>query len=138
MRCPIPEATANTRRSAGWLLTAFAAASAPAAAHHSFTIYDLEQELAFEGIVETLELRNPHLGLKLAVTKNDGTTGTIDFIEGPAANMLLRLGLDPLEISPGKPIRAVGSPLRTDPSAYLLKTVILPDGRRFNFVDFAE
>jgi hypothetical protein len=137
MRCRIPEAAATTRRSAGWLLAALVA-SAPAAAHHSFAIYDLEQEIAFEGVVETLELRNPHLALKLTVTKADGTTGTIDFVEGPPANMLVRLGLDPAQIFPGKRLRAIGSPLRADPSRYLLKAVILPHGRRINFVDFAE
>lgn len=122
-------------RSIGVLAAAFAAAALPAAAHHSFAIYDMDQNIAFDGVVETLKMRNPHLAMTLTVTKDDGTTGTVNFIEGAPANMLVRKGLDPADIAVGKPLKAIGAPLRDDPHAYFLKAVILPDGRRFVFVD---
>ncbi|HEY7671580.1 MAG TPA: DUF6152 family protein [Gammaproteobacteria bacterium] len=120
--------------SIGLLVAAFAAA-APAAAHHSTAIYDMDQNLHFDGVVETLKLSNPHMALTLRVTKDDGTTGTIHFVEGAPANMVVRVGLNPADIAVGKPIKAIGAPLLTDPNAYFLKAIILPDGRRFAFVD---
>lgn len=111
------------------------AAALPAAAHHSIAIYDVDQSIHFDGIVETVNLSNPHLSLTLTVTKGDGTTGTIKFIEGAPAGMLVRLGLDPADVAVGKPIKAIGAPLRADPNAYFLKAIILPNGRRFSFVD---
>jgi hypothetical protein len=116
-------------------LAACAAVAAPAEAHHSFAIYDMDQSIAFDGVVETLKMRNPHLAMTLTVTKDDGTQGTINFIEGAPANMIVRMGLDPADIAVGKPLRAVGAPLRDEAHAYFLKAIILPDGRRFTFVD---
>ena len=119
----------------GLLVAALAAAALPATAHHSFAIYDIDQNIHFDGVVATLKMSNPHIALTLTVTKDDGTQGTIDFIEGAPANMLARMGLNPADISVGKPIKAIGAPLRDDPNAYFLKAIILPDGRRFTFVD---
>lgn len=119
----------------GLAAAVFVAAALPATAHHSFAVYDMDQSIAFDGVVETLKLRNPHIAMTLTVTKDDGTRGTINFIEGAPANMLVRMGLDPADIAVGKPIKAIGAPLRDDPHAYFLKAIILPDGRRFTFVD---
>jgi len=123
------------KRPIGWLVAAFTVAAAPVQAHHSFAIYDMDQSIAFDGVVETLKMRNPHMAMTLTVTKDDGTQGTINFIEGAPANMIVRQGLDPADIAVGKPIKAIGAPLRDDPHAYFLKAIILPDGRRFTFVN---
>jgi hypothetical protein len=123
------------KRLIGWLAATFAVLAAPAQAHHSFAIYDMDQSIAFDGVVETLKMRNPHMAMTLTVTKDDGTQGTIDFIEGAPANMIVRMGLNPDDIAVGMPIKAIGAPLRGDPHAYFLKAIILPDGRRFTFVN---
>lgn len=112
-----------------------AAAVLPAKAHHSIAIYDIAQSIHFDGVVESLTMRNPHIALTLKVTKDDGTTGTVNFVEGAAASMLVRKGLNAADIAAGKPIKAIGAPLHSDPHAYFLKAIILPDGRRFSFVD---
>lgn len=122
-------------RSVGVLAGAYAAAALPAAAHHSFANYDLDQSIAFDGVVETLKLANPHIALTLTVTKADGTEGTINFVEGAPAAVLVRHGLEPADIAVGKPIKAIGAPSHDDPYAYFLKTIILPDGRRFSFLE---
>jgi hypothetical protein len=80
-------------------------------------------------------MRNPHTALTLKVTKDDGTTGTVNFIEGAPASMIVRKGVNPADIAVGKPIKAIGAPLRSDPHAYFLKAIILPNGRRVTFVD---
>jgi hypothetical protein len=112
-----------------------AAITAPAFAHHSFAIYDMSQNVEFEGIVETVKLRNPHMALTLMTTQADGSQQTINFVEGAPANMLVRMGLDAADIAPGKTIKAIGAPRSDDPNAFFLKTIILPDGRRFSVVD---
>lgn len=117
------------------LLAALAAFALPAAAHHSFAIYDMDQDVHFEGVVDTVKLRNPHMALTLKVTKDDGTQGLINFVEGAPANMIVRMGLDPADIAVGKPIKAIGAPRRDDANAYFLKAIILPDGRRFSVIN---
>jgi hypothetical protein len=117
------------------LLVALGAVALPAAAHHSFAIYDMEQNINFDGVVEVVKMRNPHMALTLRVTKDDGTTGLVEFVEGAPANMIVRMGLDPADIAVGKPIKAIGAPRRDDPNAYFLKAIILPDGRRFSVVN---
>jgi hypothetical protein len=123
----------TTRRTV-LLAAAFAACGFPALAHHSFAIYDMAQNIEFEGVVETLKMRNPHIAMTLSVANADGTKSTVSFVEGAPANMIVRQGLNPADIAVRKPIRAIGAPLREDPNSYFLKAVILPDGRRFAFV----
>lgn len=123
-----------TRPTTALLAAALAACGLPALAHHSFAIYDMAQNIEFDGVVETLKMRNPHIAMTLSVTNADGTKSTVNFVEGAPANMIVRQGLNPADIAEGKPIRAIGAPLREDPSSYFLKAVILPDGRRFVFV----
>ena len=90
----------------------------------------METNIEFVGVVETLKLRNPHMSMTLRAT-TDGEPRIINFIEGAPANMLVRLGVDPAAIQPGKKIRAIGSPLKEDPNAFFLKTIILEDGTRY-------
>ena len=117
------------------LLAAVAVIALPAAAHHSLGGYDVDQSIHFDGVIETLRMENPHIALTLTVTKDDGTRGTVSFVEGAPANVLERRGLTGADLAIGKPIKAIGAPRRDDPNLYFLKTIILPDGRRFTFVE---
>ena len=119
----------------GLLVAALTAVAVPAAAHHSFAIYDMTQNIEFEGVVETVKMRNPHMALTLLQKKPDGSTETINFVEGAPANMIVRMGLDPADVAAGKPIKAIGAPRRDTPNAYFLKAIILPDGRRFSVIN---
>jgi len=109
-----------------------AAFAVPAGAHHSFAIYDMQQNVEFHGVVETVKFRNPHMAMTLTVTDDNGEKRTINFVEGAPANMLARLGLKPEFIKPGEEITAIGAPRHDDPDAWFLKVVILADGTRFN------
>lgn len=103
----------------------------PGSAHHSFAIYDFGQQIPFEGVVETLTFKNPHIAMTLTRTLENGESETINFIEGAPANMLVRNGLKPNMIEPGTKITAIGSPLREDPEQYFLRSIRLEDGREF-------
>jgi hypothetical protein len=107
----------------------------PLFAHHSFAIYDMSQNIEFEGVVESVKMRNPHMALTLVETHADGTQRTINFVEGAPANMLVRMGLKPADIAPGRTIKAIGAPRRDDPSAFFLKAIILPDGKRYSIIN---
>jgi hypothetical protein len=104
---------------------------APVAAHHSFAVYDFTQQIPFEGVVESLNFKNPHIAMTLKHTKENGETEIIEFIEGAPANMLVRNGLRPEMIKPGTRITAFGSPLKEDPTRFFLRKVRLEDGREF-------
>jgi hypothetical protein len=100
-------------------------------AHHSFAVYDFSQQIPFEGVVDTLNFKNPHIAMTLTHVTETGETETIHFIEGAPANMLVRNGLRPEMIKPGTKVTAIGSPLREDPTQFFLRRVRLEDGREF-------
>lgn len=119
-----------------WLSSCFAllawgGLSQPLAAHHSFAVYDFEQQIPFEGVVATLSFKNPHISLTLTRTRDDGSTETINFVEGAPANMAVRDGLTPDLIKPGTRITVIGSPRRDDPNALFIRKIRLEDGREF-------
>lgn len=102
-----------------------------AGAHHSFAIFDFDTQIPFEGTVETLDFRNPHIAMTLKVVKEDGKEEIINFIEGAPANMLARSGLRPEMIEPGTRIKTFGSPLKEDPAQLFLRRIILESGEEF-------
>ena len=106
-------------------------AALPAFGHHSFAVYDFEQQIPFEGVVATLSFKNPHMSMTLTHTRPDGSTETIDFVESAPANMAVRGGLTPDMIKPGTKITAIGSPRRDNPKVFFLRHVRLADGREF-------
>ena len=121
------------KRLSSILLGAFTAAAATsAAAHHSFAIYDMQQDVEFHGVISNIKLRNPHMAMTLTTTGADGKQQTIEFVEGAPANMLARLGLRPEHVKVGQEITAIGAPRHDNPNALFLKAIILPDGTRFN------
>ncbi len=114
------------------LARAAVAVAAPAVAHHSFAIYDMQQNVEFHGVIASVKLRNPHMALTLTTKGANGEEQTIDFVEGAPANMLARLGLRPEHVKVGLEITAIGAPRHDNPNAWFLKAIILPDGTRFN------
>ena len=101
-------------------------------AHHSFAIYDFSQRIPFEGVVNSINFKNPHIEMTLEFTDENGETRIIDFVEGAPANMLARIGLRPAMLEPGTPVTAIGSPLRADPEKFFLRSVILEDGQEYD------
>lgn len=99
--------------------------------HHSFAIYDFDTEIPFEGTVESLKFRNPHIAMSLKTVNEQGEEEIVEFVEGAPANMLVRSGLRPDMIKAGSKIKAVGSPLKDDPSQYFLRKIILENGKEY-------
>jgi len=101
-------------------------------AHHSFAIYDFETQVPFDGVVETLKFRNPHIEMTLKIINEDGEEEIIHFIEGAPANMMVRSGVRPEMMSPGSKLHAVGSPLIEDPKKFFLRAIRTEDGTEYS------
>jgi hypothetical protein len=64
----------------------------PAAAHHSYTMFDMEKSLTLEGTVKEVQWTNPHIWVQLLV-KDAATGKEVEWsIEGNSPNMLSRAG----------------------------------------------
>lgn len=106
-------------------------AAATAFAHHSFAVFDFKQQIPFEGTVEWVKFRNPHIELMLKSKAADGSELQVHFIEGAPANMLARNGIRPEHLAAGQHIKTFGSPLIEDPNKYFLRVIILDDGTEY-------
>jgi hypothetical protein len=102
-----------------------------AQAHHSFAVFDFKTEIPFEGIVESVKFRNPHIAMTLKVKGADGKEQMVEFIEGAPANMLVRQGLKPENVAAGTHLRLIGSPLIEDKTKYFIRIIKLDDGQEF-------
>lgn len=120
-------------RSIRRVLFALACAALPASllAHHSFAIFDFQTQIPFEGTVETLKFRNPHIEMTLKTVDEAGNEKIINFIEGAPANMLARQGLTQAMLKKGTRVTGIGSPLLEDDTKFFLRSIILEDGREF-------
>jgi hypothetical protein len=114
-----------------YLLSLVLLLAVPALAHHSFAVYDFDTQITFEGTVEKLQFRNPHIALTLKTTDANGNEQIVNFIEGAPANMLARAGLKPDMIKKGTRITAIGSPLHDDKTKFFLREIRLQDGQAF-------
>src|SRR5436190_4334476 len=115
---------------AGALLTAalLAGSAAPAAAHHSFAMFDTGKPITLAGVVTAFEWTNPHAYIELDVAGEHGAA-THWSIELGSTSILQRGGWKFTTIKKGDRVSAVVAPLRSGEPGSLLVRVTLPDGR---------
>src|SRR5258705_9292304 len=70
---------------------AFVAASGAVTAHHSFAMFDQENPIELEGVVQEFKYTSPHSYILLEVKGEDGNTAVWN-LEGPAPSLLSRDG----------------------------------------------
>lgn len=112
----------------GLALVAGLALLGPATAHHSFAMYDHENQVKLPGTVSDFKWQNPHVYIEL-----DTPTGKNQHYTIECANpgILNRIGWKFNMIKPGDKITVIVAPLRTGEQGALLKQVELADGRKF-------
>src|SRR5215472_7185597 len=88
---------------------AFVAASGAVLAHHSFAMFDQENPIELEGVVQEFKFTSP---LILAVKQQDGGT-QLWSLEGAAPSALVRDGWSSKTLKPGDELKLTIEPLRS-------------------------
>jgi len=103
--------------------------AAPAAAHHSFAMFDNTRSVTLHGKVNYYQWTNPHAYLQIQA--EDGSGGTKAYtLEMTSPNMLHRGGWSSRTVKPGDEVTAVMSPLRDGQPGGLLLVLTLPNGKQ--------
>ena len=83
----------------------------PAAAHHSFAIFDQSKVNYLSGTVKQFEMVNPHAWLHLVIADDRGQTATWSF-EGGSTAQLASLGWTPQSFKPGDKVQIGFRPMK--------------------------
>jgi hypothetical protein len=117
-------------RPAAVLAAALAAAglgATAALAHHSFSMFDLENNITIEGDVAEVQWTNPHAWIEVDVPNADGGV-TRWGVEFNSPNNLTRQGWRRSDIQAGDHVIFKISPLRDGQPGGLFYDVVLPSG----------
>jgi hypothetical protein len=103
----------------------------PALAHHSAAAFNTQQEIKTTGTVTAYRFANPHVYIRLEVTKADGSKGAVE-VEAGAAAVLNGLGFTRSSIAVGDVVTIVGNPGRVAPDKLMLaRELFKSDGTYF-------
>ena len=105
-----------------------------AEAHHSFAMFDREQEIVKTGTVVRWAFNNPHSWLYMSV-KNDDGTDTLWSFEGSAPPSLLTRGITGATFEPGATVTVSYCPMRDGRPGGGLGWARLADGTFMNPAD---
>ena len=98
----------------------------PAAAHHSYTMFDMQKTVALDASVVRFKWQNPHSFIEADVAVNGGTERWA--IEMTAPNNLVQEGWKRTSLKPGDRVRIWVHPLRSGARGGSYVGVRLPDG----------
>ena len=100
-------------------------------AHHSFAMFDNDNQIKLQGKVTDFQWTNPHVYIELDIG-DDASGHKVWTIECANPGILNRVGWKFNMIKEGDLITVIVGPLRSGESGALLKQVTLPDGRVFS------
>jgi hypothetical protein len=119
----------NVLSIAGGLAFFFLMMSAPAVAHHGFSVeFDKDNPLTITGTVTKMEFMNPHIYFYLDVKGKDGKVVNWAFEGGPP-NVIYRQGWRKDTLKPGDVVTVKGFRAKDGTPLAACSTVKLPDGR---------
>jgi hypothetical protein len=127
---------ATPLRRHGWALAAIAgaaglAAGGGASAHHSFAMFDYQNQKTLTGTVVSFKWTNPHAFLDLSVP--DGAGGAKRYtIECASPNVLTRIGWKFNTLRPGDKVTVLINPLKSGEPGGMLHEATLSDGRKLS------
>ena len=102
-------------------------AAMPAAAHHSFAMFDQKKIMTLEGTVHEFQWTNPHAFIELDVPSGGKTTRWSIELNSP--NNLKRQGWNRTALRAGDKVTLRMSPLRDGHPGGLFLDVRLPNGK---------
>lgn len=101
--------------------------SAPALAHHAFSMFDQNKRVLLEGEIKEFQWANPHVWVQILVKQPDGKEVEWS-IEGASPNGLRRQGWSSKSLLPDMKVKLMMSPLKNGGPGGSLISVTLPDG----------
>ena len=119
----------KTRIAAAAALSTAAFLAVPAAAHHSFAMFDLTEHKLIVGRVTEWNYNNPHSWLHIEGVNDKGETVTWSF-EGAAMVHAARQGVNGTTFKKGERVRVIMSPLRDGRTAGAMCFVVKEDGSK--------
>ena len=108
-------------------ISAAAALAAPAAAHHSFAMFDQNKTQTLKGTVAEFQWTNPHSWIELDVAAGPQTGHWSIELNSP--NNLTRQGWKRTMLKTGDMVTVTINPLRDGKKGGLFNTVLLPNGK---------
>ena len=115
-----------TRNLTRWLLPALAMAAMPAAAHHSYAMFDMTKTIALDATITQFKWQNPHSFIEADIKVPDGTEHWA--IEMTAPNNLVQEGWKRNTVKPGDRVTLYVHPLRSGAKGGSFSGVKLADG----------
>ena len=102
----------------------------PTLGHHSFAMFDRDNQIDLEGVVQEFRFTNPHTFIYLAVKQDDGSTVTWS-LEGQSPGLLVREGWTSRTLKTGDELRMRIAPLRSGApgGAWAADQISFRDGR---------
>ena len=83
-----------------------------AMAHHSFAMFDTDNQIELEGVVREFKYTSPHTFILLDVKAQDGST-TVWNLEGGTPSALVRDGWSSQSLKPGDELKMMVAPLHS-------------------------
>jgi len=115
------------------LISALIAAAVPAAAHHSYSMFDLNRKVALDATVARFKWQNPHAFIEADVSA-DGRTERWA-IEMTSPNNLTQSGWKRTSLKPGDRVKIHVHPLRSGARGGAYAGVVLADGSTLGNVE---
>ena len=109
-----------------WLLPALAILAVPAAAHHSYAMFDMGKTIALDATITQFKWQNPHSFIEADIKVPDGTEHWA--IEMTAPNNLVQEGWKRTTVKPGDHVTLYVHPLRSGDRGGSFAGVKLADG----------
>ena len=103
----------------------------PAAAHHSFGMFDVAQEVTITGTVREFQWTNPHRWLQVVVS--EGGVQTEYSIELGSPNSMSRRGWRRTSFQPGDHVTVVMNPMRDGAPGGAMVYAIDAQGQRMSW-----
>lgn len=122
----------TSKRAALFLYGCLAVAALPAAAHHSFAMFDQTKLLHMDGVVVSkFEWTNPHAFVTVSGMQAGGS-GTLYALECSSPNLMSHQGWTYNTIKEGDKVSIDYYPLRNGKPGGMLKTITLPNGQNIS------
>jgi hypothetical protein len=122
----------------GGLLAGLVLAGLPVWAHHSgAAVFDSAKHVELHGTVTKMDWTNPHAHFFIDVKDSSGKVTNWN-LELASPSILTRNGWTRHSLKEGDVVTVTGSPAKDNSALAIAQSIILPDGRKLNFLSAYE